>query len=91
MFRITLACDGVPKNEGTRAAANIEKEFNDVRTQRYTNATCVFSDGKLVLSCDNDGWDSNGLNLMDEFSDCLSAYLPPFDGDLKLVSVKPLS
>ena len=69
---------------------DIAKEFNEVRTPRYTNATCTFSDGRLVLSCDNDGWDSNGLNLMDELSDCLSAYLPPFDGDLILISATVL-
>ena len=86
MFRIVLACGGVPADEGPRAAGDIAKEFNDVRTPRYTNSTCVFENGSLVLSCDTD-WDSGGLNLMDEFSDCLSAYVStPFDGDLRLIS-----
>jgi hypothetical protein len=90
MFRIVLACGGVPTGEGAQAALDIAKEFNDVRTPRYTNSTCIFEHGSLVLSCDTD-WDSDGLNLMDEFSDCLSACIAtPFDGDLRLVAVTVL-
>jgi hypothetical protein len=91
MFRVVLACSGVPEAEGLRAAADIAKEFNEFRSPRYTNATCSFASGTLVLSCDNDGWDANGLNLMDEFSDCLSAYITTlFDGDLRLISATKL-
>ena len=86
MFRVTLICNGIPEGMGDEAAQDIEKEFREHRIPRYVNATCRFESGKLFLSCDNDGWDSNGLNLTDEFSDCLCAYLPPFDGDLRLVS-----
>jgi hypothetical protein len=87
MYRVVLVCAGVPAEEGPRAAGDIAKEFNEVRTPRHTNSTCVFEHGRLVLGCDTD-WDSDGSNLMDEFSDCLSAYIStPFDGDLRLVSV----
>ena len=92
MFRVVLACEGVPESEGQQAAADIAKEFNEVRTPRYTNAICVIDSSKLTLSCDNDGWDAKGLNLMDEFSDCLSAFIAtPFDGDLRMVSTTDLS
>jgi hypothetical protein len=93
MFRVVLACDGIPAAEGEQAAVDIQKEINEVRSPRYTNAICTFKNGELVLSCDNDGWDSRGLNLMDEFSDCLSAYIstPLFDRHLRLVSVTALS
>jgi hypothetical protein len=92
VFRVVLACDGVPEAEGTEAASDIAKEFNDFRGPRYTNATCDFKEGVLTLSCENDGWDANGVNLMDEFSDCLSAYIAtPFDGDLRFVSSTKLA
>jgi hypothetical protein len=32
--------------------------------------------------------DPEGLNLMDEFSNNISACVEPFDGDIKLVSVE---
>jgi hypothetical protein len=87
MFRVVLACDGVPAAEGVEAAIDIQNEFKEFRGPRYINPSCVFEDGRLILSCDNDGWDSDGLALMDEFSDCIPAYISsPFDGDLKLVS-----
>ena len=38
-----------------------------------------------MLGADND-FDADGLALMDEFSDLLSAFLPPFDGDIRFVS-----
>jgi hypothetical protein len=86
MFRVTLVCENIPSGMGDEAAQDIEKEFRESRFPRYVNAKCRFESGSLFLSCDNDGWDANGLNLMDEFSDCLCAYLQPFDGDLRLFS-----
>jgi hypothetical protein len=32
-------------------------------------------------------WGRDGLNLTDEFSDNLAAYLEPFDGNIELVSI----
>jgi hypothetical protein len=83
---VVIACENVPADLGPEAATDITSEFQQ-RGPRYFNAVCTFVDGKLLLSCDNDGWDADGLNLMDEFSDCLSAYLPPFGGDMKIVSI----
>ena len=92
MIRIVLICGGVPEAEGRQAAIDIADEFNRDRSPRYVNASCRFESGKLILSCDNDGWDAEGRNLMDEFSDCLSAYVAtPFGGDLRLDSAIDLS
>jgi hypothetical protein len=46
-------------------------------------------DGKPRLVAEND-FDPEGLNLMDEFSYNICAYVEPFGGDLKLVSVETL-
>jgi hypothetical protein len=85
MYRVVLECCGVPVAEGAEAAADIEQEFREHRPHHY-NVRCKFESGKLVLQADND-FDPDGLALMDEFSDCISAYTAtPFDGDLRLVS-----
>ena len=85
MHRVVLECSGVPAAEGEEAARDIEAEFRDHRTH-HKNVRCSFRDGKLVLQAEND-WDPDGLALMDEFSDCISAYITTlFDGDLTLVS-----
>lgn len=91
MIRIVFACDGVPADAGPAAAADIEQEFRDHRQPRYTNAVCTFQNGQLLLSCDNDGWDREGRNMLDEFSDCISACIETgFDGDIRLISVTAL-
>jgi len=46
--------------------------------------------GKLRLVAEND-YDPDGLNLMDEFSDNIAAYVEPLDGDIELVSIETLS
>lgn len=91
MYCIVLECDGVPTIEGPEVALDITREFREHREPRYTNVTCTYLDGKLILSADNDGWDSDGLNLMDEFSDCLCAYVGAFDGGIRLISTTRLS
>lgn len=85
MHRVVLECSGVPEAEGKEAAVDIEREFREHRPH-HQNVRCTFNDGKLLLQADND-WDSDGLALIDEFSDCISAYIAtPFDGGLRLVS-----
>ena len=85
MHRFVLECSDVPAAEGEEAASDIEREFREQRPH-HRNVRCSFEDGKLVLQAEND-WDVDGLALMDEFSDCISAYIAtPFDGDLRLVS-----
>lgn len=84
MHRVILECSGVPAADGDEAAKEIESEFREHRPHHH-NVQCTFGDGVLVLQADND-FDPDGRALMDEFSDCISAYIGPFDGDLKLVS-----
>ena len=85
MQRVVLECSGVPAAEGEEAASDIEREFQEHRPH-HQNVRCSFHDGKLVLEADND-FDPEGLALMDEFSDCISAYIATlFDGDIRLVS-----
>ena len=85
MFRIVLECSGVPSDQGEVAARDITKEFAEHRPH-HRNVTCSFADGKLTLIAEND-YDPKGLALMDEFSDCLSAFIRGgFDGDLVVKS-----
>jgi hypothetical protein len=85
MFRVTLACTGVPAEAGEEAARDIQKEFADHR-RHHQNVVCTFANGELILVAQND-YDPDGLALMDEFSDCIAAYIAePFDGEIRLVS-----
>jgi hypothetical protein len=89
MYRLVLVCSGIPAGEGPEAAQAITAEFADHRTH-HQNVICSYSDGKLTLVAEND-FDPNGLALMDEFSDCLSAFIStPFDGDLRVQSIARL-
>ncbi len=73
-------------SEGHGAATGIAREFADHRTH-HANVICSFADGKLILIAEND-FDPKELALMDEFSDCLSAYIStPFDGELVIQAV----
>jgi hypothetical protein len=84
-YRAVLAYYGVAADEGAEAAREITKEFAEHR-KHYRNCICAFEKGTLVLSCESD-FDPLGLNLMDEFSDCISAYIKTTsDGDLRLIS-----
>ncbi len=88
MYRIVLACKGVPANAGIVGARDITEEF----THRpwHENVTCVWNGSQLILQADND-FDSNGLALVDEFSDAISACIKDgFDGDIEVLSVTAL-
>src|SRR6267143_2740844 len=68
MYRIVLACKGVPADVGAVAARDITEEF----THRpwHQNVRCEWDGSRLILQADND-FDSNGLALLDEFSDAI--------------------
>lgn len=84
MYRVILACEGVPASAGPTAANDIQQEFSEHRPH-HKNVVCTFANGELVLTAEND-FDSNGLALMDEFSDCISAYISElFDGKIRVV------
>jgi hypothetical protein len=88
MYRIILACNGVPIHVGAEAARDITEEF----THRpwHQNARCEWDGSRLILQADND-FDSNGLALLDEFSDAISACIEDgFDGGIDVVSVSSL-
>lgn len=88
MFRIVLACDGVPKDVGVQAAVDITEEF----THRpwHTNVQCRWDGERLILQAENDV-DADGEALSDEFSDAISACIAPhFDGTISKVSVVKL-
>ena len=85
MYRVVLACEGVPVEQGAGAAADIQNEFRRHRTWHH-NVTCIWDGRLLVLTAEND-YDPQGLALLDEFSDTISAYISGgFDGGIRVVS-----
>ena len=88
MYRIVLACNGVPAHAGEAGARDITEEF----THRpwHKNVSCKWDGSQLILQADND-FDSSRLALLDEFSDAISACIEDgFGGDIDIVSVRPL-
>ena len=63
MYRIVLACSGIPSNEGPAGAEGVREEF----THRpwHKNVKCEWNGAQLILHADND-YDSNGKALVDE-------------------------
>jgi hypothetical protein len=89
VFRVTLACENVPMSAGACAATEIQREFAEHRTH-HQNVVCTYTNGELVLTAEND-YDPKGLALMDEFSDCISAYIAElFDGKIRVVETVAL-
>jgi hypothetical protein len=88
MYRITLQCEGVPPDAGEEAARDITKAFRD-RYPHEHNVVCSYDGQVLKLVAENDH-DPEGLNLMDEFSDNICAYVEPFDGDIMLMGIEKL-
>jgi len=89
MDRITLICHGVPASAGAEAAIDITKEFADHRPWQL-NVVCFWDGQSLTLQADTEN-DPKGLGLLDEFSDCISAYIEEgFDGGISVHSVVPL-
>lgn len=69
-----MRAGGIDPGVGPGAAEDIQNEFREHRPW-HERVTCTFSDGALMLVAFND-YDNDGLALSDEFSDCLSAYVP---------------
>jgi hypothetical protein len=89
MMKLLLSCSGVPRSAGLAAAVDITREFAEHRPW-YGNVRSTFDGTNLLLEAESDVSD-NGVALMDEFSDCLSAYIrEPFDGDIRVESVSPV-
>jgi hypothetical protein len=86
VFRIILSCNGIPPSAAPEAALDIATDFTEHRPW-HRKVSCRWTGSHLLLQAEND-FDSEGLALMDEFSDCLSAYIAePFDGEIKLESL----
>jgi hypothetical protein len=84
-YRIILTCDGVPAAAGPQAAVDITEEF----THRpwHENVECRWNGESLLLTAEND-FDTQGLALIDEFSDAIAACIANgFDGRIRVVSI----
>ena len=82
---VTLSCTGVPPHAGAEAATDITREFAEHRTW-HKNVSCTWDGSRLLLIAEND-YDPDGAALIDEFSDCISAYIAEgFDGSIRVVS-----
>jgi hypothetical protein len=87
MYRLRLVCSGVPSRAGPEAASDITAEFMDHRTW-YSNVICRWDGERLILEADSDV-DSEGKALLDEFSDCVTAYVSgDFDSSISIDSVE---
>jgi hypothetical protein len=81
----SFVLQGCPENAGAVAARDISEEFT--RRPWHENVTCVWDGPQLILQADND-FDVEGLALVDEFSDAISAYIKDgFDGDIEILSI----
>jgi hypothetical protein len=86
MYRIVLACKGVPTHAGAAGAADISNEF--AHRPWHANATCVWDGSQLILQAEND-FGSNGPALADEFSDAICACIEGgFDGNIEILSIQ---
>jgi hypothetical protein len=85
IFKVTLACSGIDASFGATAALEIQTEFRDHR-RWHREVHCRFESGTLILFGTND-FDETGLALLDEFGDCLSAYLKEH-GAVRVLSVE---
>ena len=85
MYRVTVECRGVAQSAGDEAAADIEREFREHRTW-HQKAACSFADGILALTVEND-FDANGSATLDEFADCIVAYVGDH-GPVRVTNVK---
>ena len=89
MYRTTIICKGLAKEAGEEAAFDIEKEFKEHRDW-HKNVSCKWDGSELKLIAEND-FDSNGQALLDEFGDCLAAYVEDyFDSSIEILSVNEI-
>ena len=85
MYKIKLACEGIPEEIGRDAASEVTREFASRPWQNY--ALCSWDGSSLLLQLEND-FDENGLASVDEFSDAISACVEEgFNGNIRIVSI----
>ncbi len=84
-YFVALSCDNVPVNAGPQAAIDIKAEFT--KRPWHTNVECEWDGTSMVLFAESDH-DPQGLALLDEFSDVISACISDgFDGQIRVLSV----
>ena len=89
MYRATLICKGLPKDAGQEAATDIQKEFQEHRDW-HSNVICSWNGEELKLVAEND-FDQNGQALLDEFGDCIVAYVKDYsDSNIEIESVNEI-
>jgi len=91
MYRATIICKGLrlSKDAGEETALDIAKEFEEHRTW-HKNVSCTWNGKELKLVAEND-FDNNGEALLDEFGDCLAAYVKDyFDSETRIQSVNEI-
>ena len=89
MYRITLACTGVPSQIGPVGAIDVTEEFS--HRPWHQNARCEWDGERLLLHAEND-WDADGKALLDEFSDAISACIQGTIGyGLEVVSITSIA
>jgi hypothetical protein len=85
VYKIILACHGIPAHTGETAAQDIAEEF----THRpwHQNVICEWDGARIILQAEND-FDSDGSALLDEFGDAIFACIREgFDGRIEVLSV----
>ena len=86
MYRIVLSCSEVPMKAGEEAAIDITGEFAEHR-KWHRSVKCTWDGSSLFLEACNE-YDSDGTALIDEFSDCVSAFVSEgFDGGIRIESI----
>jgi hypothetical protein len=88
MSRTTVDCFGIAPERGPQAAADIEQEFIEHRPWQ-TQPLCHYADGTLSLTAIND-FDPIGIALLDEFWDCLAAFVGEH-GKMHIRSIEQVS
>ena len=82
LYRVAFVCDGVPAEAGAQAAIDITEEFK--RRPWHHNVVCRWDGHVLILQAEND-FDREGLALIDESSDAISACIANgFDGNISV-------
>jgi len=83
MFRVTLVCSGLPHTVGANEAADITREFAQQR-RWHSRVSCTWEGTQLTLLAEND-FDKTGLATLDEFRDCITAYVSD-PGDSQVIA-----
>ncbi len=89
MYRITIICEGLSSEDGKEASEDFVQEFREHR-EWHKNPQCYWDGSVLKLIVEND-FDNDGQATLDEFGDCLAAYVTDYsDCTFQIESVNEL-